>query len=194
MEDQIETEVKIALSVTAGDMAARLYSLGFEESAARFFEDNYLLDLPGNFFQKKGCSLRVRLMPGTGELTFKGTPQSDALFKVREEINTRVQDPENLLMILKKIGFQIYFRYQKYRTVLKKDRLLVMLDETPLGDFIEFEGDKADILRAAAALDFPKEAFIIKSYLQLHKDRCLKAGRPFGDLVFPADGGEKRAE
>jgi adenylate cyclase class 2 len=194
MDEQIETEVKVALSVAAGEMAERLSGMGFEETAARFFEDNYLLDLPGNFFQKKGCSLRVRLMPGTGELTFKGRPQSEALFKVREEINTRVEDPENLLLILKKIGFQIYFRYQKYRTVLKKDRLLVMLDETPMGDYIEFEGDKADILRAAAALDFSKEAFIIKSYLQLHKDRCRREGRPFGDLVFSAGGGGKRRE
>ena len=184
MDEQIETEVKIALTVDLGEMIQRLNRLGFEEAEGRYFEDNYLLDLPGNFFQKRGCSLRVRLLPGGGELTFKGMPRSEKLFKVREEINTRVEDPGNLLLILKKVGFQVYFRYQKYRTVLRKDNLLAMLDETPLGPYIEFEGEKEDILKATGALKFSPGAFIIASYLQLHKEKCLREGRPPGDMVF----------
>lgn len=184
MDEQIETEVKIALTVDPGEMIERLGRLGYEEKERRFFEDNYLLDLPGNFFQKRGCSLRVRLLPGGGELTFKGTPRSEKLFKVREEINTRVEDPGNLLLILKKVGFQTFFRYQKYRTVFRKDDLLVMLDETPLGLYIEFEGEKEDILEATGALNFSPDQFIIASYLQLYKEQCRRAGQPSGDMVF----------
>ena len=195
MQPDFETEVKIALEDDSSQIQADLRRLGFTLVEERHFEDNYLLDLPGNFLQKKKCSLRVRMIPEGGELTFKGPPEGDRYFKVREEMNTRVTDPQKLLEILKRLGFQIFFRYQKYRTIFKRGKLLAMVDKLPIGAYFELEGEKEEIQKAAESLGFSPQSFIVASYMQLHKNICMGKGIPQGDMIFSQpEGGESISE
>ena len=54
-----------------------------------------------------------------------------------------------------------------------------MVDETPIGDFLEIEGDADGIHRAAAALGFAPADYVTDSYVTLF----FAAGRQ-GDMVF----------
>jgi len=62
------------------------------------------------------------------------------------------------------------FRYEKHRTVLRKGTLLVCLDETRLGGFVEFEGEREKIARTARALGMSKKDWITKSYPALYRE------------------------
>ena len=62
--------------------------------------------------------------------------------------------------------------------------LKVSLDETPMGDFIEIEGDEATILRVLEAAGFSSKDIIRESYPELQFERCRARGIPLEDLVF----------
>jgi adenylate cyclase class 2 len=100
-------------------------------------------------------------------------------YKVREETETNVSDFSAAEKILRGIGFQAVFTYEKYRETFRLGRALVMLDETPIGDFLEIEGAPAAIDEAAARLGFSGADFITDSYHRLF----LLSGRS-GDMVF----------
>ena len=69
--------------------------------------------------------------------------------KSRVEIETPVESAERTLAILAGLGFQPVRRYQKRRETWSLDRIVVALDETPAGNFVEVEGP-SDRLAAAA--------------------------------------------
>ena len=112
--------------------------------------------------------------------------------KVREEIEVDVADAAILGRIFEGLGMRGWFRYEKYRTTYKlppserwaKD-LVIELDETPIGNFIELEGVPEAIDRAADALGYARHDYILKSYLALYLDECRRKGEPPKDMVFP---------
>ncbi|MBK6313846.1 MAG: class IV adenylate cyclase [Blastocatellia bacterium] len=110
--------------------------------------------------------------------------------KVREEVETTVGQPAKTVKILKRLGFQRSFRYQKYRTCytvrLDDGRTLqATFDETPIGNYIELEGDAATIETVAELLGYPSSAFISESYVEMQVARCAGKGEPLSDLLFP---------
>jgi adenylate cyclase class 2 len=122
-------------------------------------------------------------------LTFKRPGGASAQFKVREEFETTVAQPSVLREVFAALGLEPVFRYEKYRTVFVGGRRWrggeVMLDETPIGVYVELEGSRAWILRTARELfGAAPERFITKNYAALHIDWCRERGQPFGDMVF----------
>ena len=86
------------------------------------------------------------------------------------------------------MGYHRSFRYQKYRTeyslALDGRKLKVLLDETPMGTFIEIEGDEASVLNILDAAGFAEGDIIRESYPELQGLRCRERGVPLEDLVF----------
>src|ERR1700681_222177 len=99
-------------------------------------------------------------------LTFKGPVVAragrrrnatiDERHKVREEIQFRIADAASLAKILERLGMRPSFHYEKYRTTFRMPAakrwakgLLIELDETPIGTFVELEGRRKAIDRAA---------------------------------------------
>lgn len=83
------------------------------------------------------------------------------------------------------------FHYEKYRTTFRMPtaarwakRLLIELDETPIGVFVELEGPAAAIDRAAKLLGYSKEEYVLTNYLGLHAEKCIGRGEKVGDMVF----------
>jgi adenylate cyclase class 2 len=187
MQTTIETEVKLA----CGDLG-RLRDAGFTMtiSTPRHFEDNWLLDSSDQVLFRQRAALRVRSVNGKGSVTFKGVlPESEASpLKVREEIESDTSDPAQMIAVFEKLGFQRAFRYQKYRTNfclrLDGNELKVSLDETPMGNFIEIEGDEKTILRVLEAAGFSSKDIIRESYPDLQLERCRARGVALEDLVF----------
>jgi adenylate cyclase, class 2 len=112
--------------------------------------------------------------PFSAVLTYKGPGDSaNTRYKVREEHEVRIGNVEVLEGLVKLLGLQPWFRYEKFRTpyVLPRIKGVVLdFDETPVGDFLELEGSPAAIDRAARALRFAKSDYITKSYGRLQME------------------------
>jgi adenylate cyclase class IV len=88
-------------------------------------------------------------------------------YKIREEHEIRVSDQEGATRILEGLGLRPCFRYEKFRTTYQLPgigNLKVEVDETPIGLFLELEGTRREIDRAAARLGFGSAEYITKSY------------------------------
>jgi adenylate cyclase class IV len=125
---------------------------------------------------------------GDALLTYKGRANARGGYKVADELETAVEDPETLTRILRAMGFHPSFRYEKFRTELHIPRipgLAVDLDETPLGNFVELEGSRKGIDRAAALLGRSRDEYLTGSYATLQRQFCRRQDRSFGDMLFP---------
>ncbi len=133
--------------------------------------------------------MRVRSAKGKGWITYKGAVrENDSPVKVREEIEVETTAPDRAVALFERLGFHRSFRYQKYRTVYRtavdgRD-LHVVLDETPMGSFIEIEGDEAAVVRVLEAAGFSSGDVVRQSYPELQASRCRERGVPLEDLVF----------
>jgi adenylate cyclase class 2 len=187
MKQTLEIEVKLA---STNLDRFRLAGFELKPVRARHFEDNWLLDSPDQALLGRGEALRVRSTGSSGLITFKGVvPESgDSVLKIREEIESKVSEPGRMVELLERVGFQVAFRYQKYRTVysLEMDgqQLEVAFDETPLGNFIEVEGDGQRVLRVLEEAGFSQDEIIRESYPELQASHCKQRGVPREDLVF----------
>jgi|SRR5689334_7786473 len=183
----LEIEVKLAC-----DDLDRLRNAGITLTlkTPRHFEDNWLLDLRDRSLLEKGAALRVRSVNGKGSMTYKGMVQESAesRLKVREEIQTSVDEPDQAIELFERLGYHRSFRYQKYRTgyraTLNGYAFKVELDETPMGNFIEIEGDEASVASALDVAGFASDEIIRDSYPELQAARCKAKGIPLEDLVF----------
>jgi adenylate cyclase class 2 len=105
--------------------------------------------------------------------------------KVREELETAIDNGELFLRILFKAGWKVWFRYQKYREEFQKDGVVIALDETPVGTFVELEGNESTITRLASTLGRTTDDYIIASYRQLYIEHCKNANEPIiNNMVF----------
>jgi adenylate cyclase class 2 len=146
----------------------------------RHFEDNVLYDDGYGSLRSAGTVLRLRTTPHGGVLTFKGPREDRDGLKSREERETGVEDPGALRAILERLGYRPLFRYQKYRETWRHRGQEIEVDETPIGAFLEIEGDGAGIHAVAAELGFSRADYVLDSYVGLF---FASGGK--GDMVFP---------
>lgn len=173
-----ETEIKLRLPEARAGRDA-LVAAGASLVHPRELEDNLLFDDARGALRAAGGVLRLRRTPRGGLLTFKGARRIVEGLKTREEIETHVEDPEALQLLLERLGFRPVFRYQKYRETWSFSGQEVVVDETPIGDFLEIEGEAEGIHRAASALGFSPADYVTESYVALF----FAAGGK-GDMVF----------
>lgn len=171
-----EIEVKIRI----GDARAareKVLGLGAAVARERHLEKNVLFDFASGALREGRRALRLRTTGKRATLTFKGEPRKSRSFKVREEHETQVRDPRQVRRILKALGLRETFAYEKHRTVFRKARLTIALDETAAGNFLELEGERHEIVRFARALGFKRADFITDDYVALIAAAEGKAGK-----------------
>ena len=181
-----EREVKIAIQ-DAASTRTEILSHGFTESTPRHLEINDVFDTSDQSIRGRGELLRLRQAAGRHILTYKGKSEDSAGHKVREELEVSVSDGEMLGSILNRLGYNPLFRYEKYRTEFQRasEPGLVVLDETPIGNFIELEGEEQWIDQTALVLGYSKERYITASYGKLYRDLCVRLGVDPAHMVFP---------
>ncbi len=162
----IETEVKIKVTDTKA-LKERLLGLGCTLERDRYLETNILYDYRGDTLFAKREALRLRTTRERAWLTFKGTPQKARSFKVRPEFESEVRNPAAFRKVLKGLGLRPVFRYRKHRTLLRKGRLTICLDETSVGNYLELEGRRSDIVRFARVLGHSRTDFITRDYVAM---------------------------
>jgi adenylate cyclase class 2 len=179
-----ETEIKLR----ADDVASAkrmLHRAGFRVRKRRVFEDNTMFDTAAQSLRERASALRLREVGGKAIVTFKGKPL-ESKHKSREELEVDVSDAARARLILERLGFRPVFRYQKYRTEYRQPTRsgTATLDETPIGVFMELEGQPAWIDRTATLLGFQERDYIKASYGRLYLEWCKKRRRKPGDMVW----------
>lgn len=176
---KLEREVKLRFDDAAGARAA-VAGIGARVVRARHLEDNLLLDDDAASLKERRAALRLRRADGRAVLTFKGAPVADGSGqKSRPEAEVDVSDADTAQQILQALGFAPAFRYQKYREVWEWEDVEIVVDETPVGVFVEVEGPAEGIDRAARALGRAASDYLTASYPDLFR---AAGGR--GDMVF----------
>jgi len=179
-----ETEIK--LRVEDARAARRLLrGGGFTVSRQRVFERNVIFDTPERTLRKESKLLRVRQAGGVSTITYKGRP-AVSKHKSREELELEISDAEAMGAILARMGLRPVFRYEKYRTEYRQERGagMAMLDETPVGVYVELEGSPRWIDRTARQLGFAEKDYIVRSYARLYVEWCRSKKVKVGDMVF----------
>jgi adenylate cyclase class 2 len=179
-----ETEIKLP----AADIASAkkiLYRAGFRVYKRRRFEDNTMLDNTALTLRAAAMAFRIREAGGKTILTFKGRPEGGK-HKSREELEVEVSDAATLRTIAERLGFQPVFRYQKYRTEYKqaKSSGVATLDETPIGVYLELEGQPAWIDRTARKLGYTEQDYITSSYARLYQEWRERHKSAPRDMLF----------
>jgi adenylate cyclase class 2 len=174
-----EAEIKLRVADRAAAVAA-LQAMGAVVAEPRHFEDNVLLDTRERALAASDRLLRMRRTTAACVLTFKGPRAIVEGVKQRPEHEVTVPDAPALERVLAGLGYQPVFRYQKYREAWAWEDVEIVLDDTPVGTFLEIEGPLATIHRAARALGRGPEDYITDSYVAL-----FFAAGGTGDMVFP---------
>jgi predicted adenylyl cyclase CyaB len=165
----VEIEVKIRIPDPKA-FRETLARAGARLERERRSEDNTLYDFRSGELKKKGRALRLRETEARASLTFKGPRQKSRRFKVREEFETEVRNAKQLRRILRGLGLVPAFRYHKVRTVFRKGNVKVCLDETAVGNFVELEGERSDIVKLAKSLGFSPADMIKQDYVELFQE------------------------
>jgi len=182
MTATLEREIKLRFESAEAAREAILRAGGTPLRSRRLQED-CLLDTADDDLRRQRCVLRVRIESGKSLLTFKG-PVQPSFAKLREELETVVGDGTLLVRVLEQLGFYVWFRYQKYREEFALDDVLVALDETPVGTFVEIEGGDRGIAETAEALGRGPDDYLLDSYRRLYQVDCEARGVPVADMIF----------
>jgi adenylate cyclase class 2 len=178
----IEREVKLSFG-TPDEARAAVTAAGASPLRPLRLQRDSLFDTPDETLRRRGCALRVRREDGGAWLTFKGPGQPGSM-KVREEHETPAADGDVLIRILRELGFDVCFTYEKRREEYAADGVTIAIDDTPIGTFVELEGDESGILRLTRALGRTPQDFILGSYRSLFVARREELGIPGNDMVF----------
>ena len=182
----VTLEREIKLPYADPDRAPRaILAAGARPLRARCLQDDSLLDRITEPLRERHCTLRVRVDGNQALLTCKGAPMSGAM-KVREELETTVGDAGLIVDLCARLGFQVQFRYQKYREEFRRGRLVSTVDETAVGTFVELEGSEADILRMTTDLGRSPSDFVQDSYSTLVRRHLTARGSDVSNLLFDA--------
>ena len=178
----LEREIKLRFS-SADEAREAVLAAGALPLHCRRLQEDALLDTDDEQLRRQRCVLRVRMENGKSRITYKG-PVQPSIMKVREELETVVGDGEVLLRVFCELGLHIWFRYEKYREEFSHEDVIVAIDETPVGVFIEVEGTEQGIADMTVALGRSSDDYIVDSYRSLflqHRDRLGLTG---SDMVF----------
>jgi len=178
----LEREIKLRFT-SASDAREAVLAAGALPLYGRRLQEDALLDTDDEQLRRQRCVLRVRMENGKSRITYKG-PVQPSIMKVREELETMVGDGEVLLRVFGEIGLHVWFRYEKYREEFSHEDVIVAIDETPVGIFVEIEGSEQGIADMTLALGRTSDDYIVDSYRSLFLQHREQNGLSGSDMVF----------
>lgn len=178
----VEREIKLRFS-SPEEARTAVLAAGATPLRGRRLQEDCLLDTADELLRARRCVLRIRMECGKNRITWKG-PVQPSIMKVREELETLVGDGEVLLRVFAELGYQPWFRYQKYREEFTHEDVVVAVDETPVGTYVELEGSEAGITALAAQLGRTTSDYVVDSYRTLFVSWQQQHGRADTDMVF----------
>src|SRR3982074_1823956 len=181
-----EIEIKFRIENLPA-LTRALKQAGFKQLTHSTHEMNALYDLPGQKLRKRGELLRLRKYGETWVPTHKAKDKAGR-HKVRVELETRVENGQQMDAILRALGFAPTFRYEKYRAEWSDGKGHVVLDETPIGNFGEIEGPPRWIDRTARSLGITPAHYITQTYAELFYEWKRATRSHATEMTFRAVG------
>jgi adenylate cyclase class 2 len=184
----IETEIKFRVDDLAG-LEKRLEEAEFRLETPRQFESNVLFDTPARTMRARTEILRIRHYGERWVVTHKRLPDvgpGEDRHKHRIETETEVADGDAIAKIFESLGLVAVFRYEKWRSEWTDGEGHCVVDETPIGNFAELEGEPAWIDRVAAHIGVNRSAYITLSYGRLFDLWREQQHSSVQDLTFAA--------
>jgi len=189
-----EIELKFPVSDPAA-FQALLPQLGFHLETPRTFELNTLYDTPARDLRARTEILRIRQYGELWTVTHKRTtnqqnPAESSRYKVRIETETAVADGPALGHIFEQLGYTPAFIYEKYRTewstidAATGSTPHLVIDETPIGTYVELEGPPAWIDRTLDQLNIDPAICLTDSYGKLFLDWKQRTNNAAENLTF----------
>ncbi len=186
----VETEIKFRVGNLA-DLDRKLQHAGFHLDTPRTFESNVLYDTPDRRMRARTEILRIRTYGSKTTLTHKRLPDQgpgEDRHKHRIETETQVSDGKALAEVFRSLGLVPAFRYEKWRTEWSDENGHCVVDETPIGNFAELEGEPGWIDRVAAQLGVPHSEYMTLSYGRLFEQWREEHRSRAEHLTFEAIG------
>lgn len=152
-----EVEVKI-LGIDKNEIEKKILALGGEKIGEDILVDRFF-DFPDKRLYQGKEFLRVRKSKNKNEIVFKEKKESSRSFKIKNEIQTSVTDPDVMAQIIEKLGFILYRHTEKKRTSYKLGNANLEIDEYPgVPAFLEFEAEmESDVEDAVEKMGFKME-------------------------------------
>ena len=182
-----EVEIKFHVADIA-TLEGQLKASGFRLQTQRTHEFNTIYDLPDHSLRGRGELLRLRKYGVTWTVTHKSKGAAGK-HKSRKEIETKVEDGEQLATLFRSLGYVPTFRYEKFRTEWASEGGLVVIDETPIGIIAEIEGEAGWIDRTAKTLGVAESEYSTKSYAELYGEWKRNSGSDAAEMTWQAIGG-----
>jgi predicted adenylyl cyclase CyaB len=121
-------------------------------------------DTPDRALLAKDHVLRVRTYRNDAgvraELDWKGPTRREGGYKLRDELETKVGDPDALGEILAALGYEVSIAIDREIVQYDLQGTMIRFERYPrMDDLVEVEGEPEDIERAIAALGLPRDGF-----------------------------------
>jgi adenylate cyclase class 2 len=184
MSSQKEVEIKFRLKNLRA-LPRTLRAVGFRLVTQRTHEMNTLYDLPEHILRKRGELLRLRKYGKEWILTHKAKGKAGR-HKTRVETETKIADGAKMEAVLRALGYRSTFRYEKFRAEWADKKGHVVVDETPIGNFVEIEGPARWIDQTARRLGISPRDYITKSYAGLFFDWKNQTRNTAVEMTFRA--------
>ncbi|MEP7064722.1 MAG: class IV adenylate cyclase [Gemmatimonadota bacterium] len=157
-----EVELKAVLD-SWRDCSTRLERAGATRVFVGRIEDRRF-DTQDRALASRDIVLRLRIYRGVdgarAELEYKGATEYENGYKVRDEIGTRVSEPDAAVQILSGLGYLVTRAIDRDIEQWEVGGASVRFERYPrMDDLIEVEGEPEDIERAIAALGVARSAF-----------------------------------
>lgn len=183
-ENNRELEAKIPVRDTAAVEAA-VIAAGGECTQPTILERNLRFDDGARSLSRTHRVLRLRDNGGEYILTYKADKVNESGIADREEIETTVGSLDQVRLIFERLGFRVWFIYEKYRAVYHLNGTDVMLDHTPIGDYVEIEGrGEAEIRSTAELLGLDWDSRTARSYHALFLEWKERTGSAALNMTF----------
>ena len=180
-----ETEIKIPFERGPEEARKLIERHGYEVIEPRTLESDEVFDHGVSSLKNTGQLLRLRRAGSVATVTYKGPP-TPGRHKSREEIEFDVSDPKAFELVLERLGFSPSFRYEKFRTkfAAPSEPGIITIDETPIGVYLELEGEANWIDNTAARLGFVHAQYCTASYAALYREYLRSHEGSGRDMVF----------
>jgi predicted adenylyl cyclase CyaB len=142
-------------------------------------------DTPDRALFAKDHVLRVRTYRndagGRAELDWKGPTRREGGYKLRDELETHVDDPDVLAAILSALGYEVSIAIDREIVQYDLAGTMIRFERYPrMDDLVEVEGEPGEIERAIGVLGLPRDGFntdrlpdFVKRYEERTGERAL---------------------
>jgi len=184
MKKEIEVKIKLeegeknALFRVLKEKFQGIFKPGFRQKTYQFFTDD---------FSSQKVFPRIRNeIDKTFTLTVKVKEDKASQYFERKEYTIEISNISEAAAILKAFGFKNMVAWEKVRHDCRVPKLPVELsfDKTPMGWFLEIEGDKKNIEKTLKIFDLDDRPKINRAYLGLWKDYKKKFKLKKRDMLF----------